>query len=147
MNECNLYNLLGVENDANEIDIKKAYRKNVLLCHPDKNPENPQATEKFCQLTEAYLILSNEETRNDYDNFLKDNDISLKNYDLSNNYQELTEEEIQTLFKYVFSNDLVLVPDENNPERQDPYKCVKSFWHCSILIFVFIMFIIYAFIF
>ena len=53
----NLYQLLGIENDADENVIKKAYRKRILLCHPDKVPNNPEATELFHQITKAYDIL------------------------------------------------------------------------------------------
>ena len=63
----NYYELLGVEADAEEIVIKKAYKKKVLLCHPDKNPENPNAAEEFREITEAYNTLTDKEARLAYD--------------------------------------------------------------------------------
>ena len=67
----NFYNLLGIENDADENAIKKAYRKKVLLCHPDKVPNNPEAKELFQQITKACVILLDRETRENYDCTLK----------------------------------------------------------------------------
>ncbi len=66
-----LYKLLGVEVDADEKAIKKAYRKRALKCHPDKNPDNPKAAEEFHLLSDAYEVLTNEETKKAYDNVLK----------------------------------------------------------------------------
>lgn len=61
------YKVLGVSENAPEADIKKAYRKLALQYHPDKNPGNKQAEEKFKELAEAYSILSNTEKRKHYD--------------------------------------------------------------------------------
>ena len=65
------YELLGVATDADENTIKKAYRKKALSCHPDKNPDNPKAIEKFHQLSKALSILTVEDTRKAFDNLLK----------------------------------------------------------------------------
>ena len=53
------------------MQIKKAYRKKALKCHPDKNPENPQAVSEFHKLTEALQILTHESARNAYDRVLR----------------------------------------------------------------------------
>ena len=66
-----LYLLLGVEPEADENTIKKAYRKKALTCHPDKNPDNPKAAELFHQLSEALTVLTDENARKAYDNVLK----------------------------------------------------------------------------
>lgn len=61
------YKVLGVEKTASDGDIKKAYRKLALQCHPDKNAGDKQAEEKFKELAEAYATLSNAEKRRRYD--------------------------------------------------------------------------------
>jgi len=52
------YKILGVEKDANDNDIKKAYRKLAIIHHPDKNPDNGEAADKFKEIGEAYETLS-----------------------------------------------------------------------------------------
>ena len=60
------YKILGINRDANEREIKKAYRSLVLVCHPDRNPGDGEAEEKFKEITEAYEVLSNREKRVEY---------------------------------------------------------------------------------
>lgn len=61
------YQLLGVQPDANSEDIKLQYRKLALKLHPDKNRDDPNATERFQELQEAYEVLSDPEKRKAYD--------------------------------------------------------------------------------
>ncbi|KAI5965909.1 CAJ1 [Candida pseudojiufengensis] len=61
------YEILQVEVTANEQELRKAYRKQAIKLHPDKNGNDPLASEKFQELGEAYGILSNNETRKIYD--------------------------------------------------------------------------------
>ncbi|MFH1411551.1 MAG: molecular chaperone DnaJ [Candidatus Omnitrophota bacterium] len=63
------YELLGISRDETEEDIKKAYRKLAVKYHPDKNPGNKEAEEKFKEISHAYEVLSNPEKRKRYDQF------------------------------------------------------------------------------
>jgi molecular chaperone DnaJ len=63
------YQVLGVSRDASEEEIKKAYRKLALECHPDRNPSNKEAEERFKECTEAYEILRDAQKRARYDQF------------------------------------------------------------------------------
>jgi molecular chaperone DnaJ len=63
------YEVLGVNRDASEDEIKKAYRKLAMQHHPDRNPDNPKAEEKFKEAKEAYEVLSAEDKRAAYDRF------------------------------------------------------------------------------
>ncbi|TDL25612.1 DnaJ-domain-containing protein [Rickenella mellea] len=65
--ETELYDLLGVETTASEGDIKKAYRKKAKEHHPDKNPNDPEASEKFQAMAAAYEILVDQDSREMYD--------------------------------------------------------------------------------
>ena len=58
-----LYDILGVNNNSSMDDIKKAYKKKAFQYHPDKNPNNPEADNKFKEISNAYSILSNEEEK------------------------------------------------------------------------------------
>ena len=63
------YEVLGVSKNAEAAEIKKAYRKLALQYHPDRNPGDKEAEEKFKEAAEAYDVLSNEEKRRRYDQF------------------------------------------------------------------------------
>src|SRR5881392_1508322 len=63
------YEVLGVPREAGIDDIKKAYRRMALKYHPDKNPDDAGAEEKFKEAAEAYGVLSDEEKRARYDRY------------------------------------------------------------------------------
>ncbi|XP_044280204.1 dnaJ homolog subfamily C member 5B [Varanus komodoensis] len=64
-----LYKLLGLEKGASHEEIKKCYRKLALKYHPDKNPNNPEAAEKFKEINNAHATLSDVSKRNIYDQY------------------------------------------------------------------------------
>lgn len=69
MTKRDYYEILGVSKSATAEEIKKAYRKKALEFHPDKNPNNKEAEEKFKEAAEAYEVLSSPEKRQRYDQF------------------------------------------------------------------------------
>ncbi|TKS76823.1 DnaJ -like protein subfamily C member 5 [Collichthys lucidus] len=64
-----LYHVLGVEKVATSDDIKRSYRKLALKFHPDKNPDNPEAADKFKEINNAHAILNDPTKRNIYDKY------------------------------------------------------------------------------
>ncbi|HRY33661.1 MAG TPA: molecular chaperone DnaJ [Bacteroidales bacterium] len=69
MGKRDYYEVLGVSRNAGADEIKKAYRQLALKYHPDKNPGNKEAEEKFKEAAEAYEVLSNQEKKARYDQF------------------------------------------------------------------------------
>ncbi|WP_432664582.1 molecular chaperone DnaJ [Wukongibacter baidiensis] len=69
MSKRDYYEILGVDKGSDDAAIKKAFRKLAMKYHPDRNPDNEEAEQKFKELNEAYEVLSNKEKRNMYDQF------------------------------------------------------------------------------
>ncbi|KAM5444677.1 Molecular chaperone (DnaJ superfamily) [Microsporum ferrugineum] len=67
--ETKLYDSLSISPSASQDEIKKAYKKAALKWHPDKNPDNPSAAEKFKDVSQAYEVLSDPEKRKVYDQY------------------------------------------------------------------------------
>ncbi len=61
------YQVLGVPDSASQAEIKKAYRRLAKQYHPDANPNNPQAAERFKEISEAHSVLSDADKRKQYD--------------------------------------------------------------------------------
>ena len=69
MNKKDYYDVLGIDKSSTQEEIKKAYRKLAIKYHPDKNPNNKTAEDRFKEAAEAYEVLSNTEKRSRYDQF------------------------------------------------------------------------------
>src|SRR5207249_625287 len=63
------YEILGVGRDCGADELKRAFRKLAMQYHPDRNPDDPQAAERFKEASEAYSVLSDPEKRRSYDMF------------------------------------------------------------------------------
>ena len=69
MSKRDYYEVLGVSRSDDEKDIKKAYRRVAMKYHPDRNPDDPKADEKFKEASEAYEVLSDSQKRAAYDQY------------------------------------------------------------------------------
>ncbi len=69
MSKRDYYEVLGVNKNSDESEIKKAYRQMALKYHPDKNPGDKSAEDKFKEAAEAYEVLSDSDKRKRYDQF------------------------------------------------------------------------------
>ncbi|MBR6482862.1 MAG: DnaJ domain-containing protein, partial [Bacteroidaceae bacterium] len=72
MADMDYYKILGVEKTASAEEIKRAYKKVAIKYHPDRNPDNKEAEEKFKQAAEAYDVLRDPDKRARYDQFGKE---------------------------------------------------------------------------
>ncbi len=94
------YEILGLSRDVSKEDIEKAYRKLALKYHPDRNPDDKQAAEKFTEVTEAYEVLSDPDKRSQYDQFgfASDDDGGIPHYQ----YQHLDLDDALRMFMRSF---------------------------------------------
>lgn len=104
----NYYEILGLTRNSAQEEIKKAYKKLAFENHPDRNPGNPHAEEKFKEINEAYQILSSPEKRAKYDSFNHMSGESFFDADFGSNFNDIFED----LFDQVFN-----VGRSRRPER------------------------------
>ncbi|KAG6441093.1 dnaJ homolog subfamily C member 17 [Manduca sexta] len=91
--DLDLYAILDLQITASESEIKKAYRKKALQCHPDKNPDDPKAAETFHQLSQALEILTDTAARAAYDKVLRAKAAAkLRHQELDSKRQKLKED-------------------------------------------------------
>ena len=69
MSKRDYYEILEVTRESSEQEIKSAYRKKAMQYHPDRNPDNHDAAERFKEAAEAYSVLSDQQKRTQYDRF------------------------------------------------------------------------------
>ncbi len=80
----NYYQILDLEPTASPEEVKKSYRKLAKVWHPDRNNNSPESVSKFKLISEAYEILSNKRTREDYDEQLKYRNMNVNGHPYSN---------------------------------------------------------------
>ncbi len=98
------YKILGISPDATEKDIKRAYRKLALRYHPDRNPGDPLAEERFKEVSEAYAVLVDPDKRRQYDEIRTDKE-RLKNFRYSQEeiFKDMfTEHRFSNIFEELF---------------------------------------------
>lgn len=99
MTKRDYYEILGVSRNATPEEIKKAYRKMAIKFHPDKNPDNKGAEDKFKEAAEAYEVLGDADKRSRYDRFGHD---GLRNS--SSGFQEMNMDDIFSQFGDIFGS-------------------------------------------
>ncbi|MHC5074796.1 MAG: molecular chaperone DnaJ [Planctomycetota bacterium] len=95
------YEVLGVNKDASADEIKRAYRRLAMKYHPDKNPDNKEAEEKFKECAEAYEVLSDTQKRQRYDQFGHD---GLRGMGMRD-YSHMRWQDIGSMFEDIFGFD------------------------------------------
>ena len=116
------YEILEVAQDAGFDEIKSNYRKLAMKYHPDRNPDNKKAEEKFKQVSEAYEILSDTNKRTDYDKKLsgKNTGGRKKNTSDGTNNFSFNPDDFKDMFSDYFSE------DKMNTKDQDTNKKMKD---------------------
>ena len=114
MSKKDYYDVLGVSKSAQKDEIKKAYRKLALKYHPDRNPDNKAAEDKFKEAAEAYEVLSTPDKRQKYDQFGHAGMQGGQDYHSYTDMNDVFEE-----FGDIFGKILVVVGSVNKDEKRD----------------------------
>ena len=124
--DTSFYEMLGVAPEATEGEIKKGYMKKARLMHPDKNPDDPEAKEKFQKLGEAYQVLSNADARAKYDARGKEGLDEMSFMDASQFYQMLFgSEEFDDFIGELQLSQVISMAEGNEPS----FKAMKHKQH------------------
>jgi len=99
--EKDYYRILGLKEEASDEEIKKAYRRLALQCHPDRNPGDKEAEERFKEISEAYGVLIDKEKRRQYDRFRH---MGFEGAELGFRYSQ--EDIFRDLFKNPYARDI-----------------------------------------
>ena len=99
------YKILNVEKNSSEEEIKASYRKNALKYHPDKNPNNPEALEKFKEISEAYSVIGDSDKRKQYD-IMGNIDDDFGNEDPFNIFNNIFQQHMNTFMNMRYENDI-----------------------------------------
>ena len=124
---------MGLQKNATNIEIRKAYKRLVLLCHPDKNKTDPEASSKFINISRAYKILSNDQSRRYYDEtgeYEEGNEGQIDIEDTLNFFRKIySPRDIESYEdKYINSKeeeqDLITFYNENNGDIRQILECI-----------------------
>lgn len=100
------YNILGINEKSSKEEIKKAYRTLSLKYHPDKNPNNQEAYDKFQKINEAYETLGDEQKRQEYDMMKKNPFFKMANYNGDPNNINSPFQDMDEIFSAIFGGSL-----------------------------------------
>lgn len=101
MTELDYYEVLEISRDADKSTIKKAYRKMAMKYHPDKNPDNSEAEDKFKAVNEAYQVLSDDEKRAIYDRYGKE---GLEGHGQGGGFSSAGFDDLSSIFEEMFGS-------------------------------------------
>jgi len=99
MTELDYYEVLEVNRECSGAELKKSYRKLAMKYHPDRNPEDKEAEEKFKQINEAYQVLSDDEKRSLYDRYGK---AGLEGQGMGGGFGSTSMDDIMDIFNSMF---------------------------------------------
>lgn len=117
------YKILGVSKQASQDEIKKAYRKLAVAYHPDKNPDDKNAEEKFKEISSAYEVLSDQEKRNMYDTY---GDIDPRNVNVNRGFNPFDHINMDDIFGFNGRRRSTRGDDIRNSIRIDFMEAVKG---------------------